>query len=76
MKMAKVFKHGNSQAVKLPEEFQFKGNEVEIFRRGDDIVLHEKKSNLKRAFELLCSMPIDYFSSVSEAGPPQNRDFF
>ena len=67
MKMAKVFKHGNSQAVKLPEEFQFKGN---------DIVLHEKKSNLKRAFELLCSMPIDFFSSVSEAGPPQNRDFF
>ena len=32
---------GNSQAVRLPKEFRFKGKEVEIFRRGDEIVLRE-----------------------------------
>ena len=28
MKTAKVFKHGNSQAVRLPKEFRFEGDEV------------------------------------------------
>jgi antitoxin VapB len=37
----RVFRSGNSQAVRLPKEFRFKGKEVEIFRRGDEIVLRE-----------------------------------
>lgn len=39
MAVAKVFKLGNSQAVLLPKEFSFSTDEVEIFRRGDEIVL-------------------------------------
>lgn len=34
MKTAAVFKSGNSQAVRLPKEFQFDVAEVEILRRG------------------------------------------
>ncbi|MFO1468267.1 MAG: AbrB/MazE/SpoVT family DNA-binding domain-containing protein [Steroidobacteraceae bacterium] len=30
MKTAKIFKHGNSQAVRLPKEFRFSGTEVLI----------------------------------------------
>jgi antitoxin VapB len=41
MATARVFRSGNSQAVRLPKEFRFKGKEVEIFRRGDEIVLRE-----------------------------------
>ena len=41
MATARVFRSGNSQAVRLPKEFWFKGKEVEIFRRGDEIVLRE-----------------------------------
>lgn len=76
MKMAKVFKSGNSQAVRLPKEFQFHSKEVEIFKRGNNIILHEKPSNLKYAFELLASMPDDFFTNGREDAVPQERDFF
>lgn len=39
MNTAKVFKTGRSQAVRLPKEFRFKGEEVGINRLGDVVVL-------------------------------------
>ena len=36
---AKVFRSGNSQAVRLPKEFQLDVREVEIFKRGEEVVL-------------------------------------
>ena len=54
MGTARVFRSGNSQAVRLPKEFRFKGKEVEIFRRGNEIVLREKSCHdERRTFELL-----------------------
>ena len=49
-----VFQSGNSQAVRLPKEFRFKSKTVEIFRRGDEVVLREKPRTLG---ELLASLP-------------------
>ena len=46
MSTAKVFKSGNSQAVRLPKEFQFDTREVEIFRRGEELVLRKTQRNL------------------------------
>lgn len=45
MKTAKVFKHGNSQAVRLPKEFRVPDSEVFIKKSGDTIVLIPKKTN-------------------------------
>jgi antitoxin VapB len=42
MNTAKVFKSGNSQAVRLPKEFQLKGDEVYIKRIGTNLVLIPK----------------------------------
>lgn len=39
MKTAKIFKHGNSQAVRLPKEFRFAGEEVQIRRAGAGVLL-------------------------------------
>jgi antitoxin VapB len=39
MKTAKVFKQGNSQAVRLPKEFHVVGSELLIKKSGDSIVL-------------------------------------
>ena len=39
MKTAKIFKHGNSQAVRLPKEFRFEGSEVLIQRSGSGVLL-------------------------------------
>jgi hypothetical protein len=37
-----IYKSGSSQAVRLPKKFRVKSRGVEIFRRGDEIVLREK----------------------------------
>ena len=42
MQTAKIFKNGQSQAVRLPKEFRFKGKEVYIRRLGNSIILLPK----------------------------------
>ncbi len=39
MARAKIFKHGGSQAVRLPKEFRFEGDEVNIRREGDAVII-------------------------------------
>ena len=39
MQSAKLFQNGRSQAVRLPKEFQFAGDEVYIQRHGNAIML-------------------------------------
>ncbi len=76
MKLAKIFKSGNSQAVRLPREFKFQSKEVEIFKCGNDVILREKPENLKHAFELLSSLPNDFFATERDDSLPQERDSF
>ena len=73
MATAKVFKSGNSQAVRLPKEFRFKGREIKIFRRGDEVVLKEEPHSLEPAFHLLANLPDDMFSGGRKDDPPQRR---
>jgi len=73
MSTARVFRSGNSQAVRLPKQFRLKSEEVEIFRRGDEIVLREKDGNLVRAFELLAGLPDDFKLTEREKDVPQKR---
>ena len=73
MATARVFRSGNSQAVRLPKEFRFKSKEVEIFRRGDEIVLREKGKGLERAFEILANLPDDFMPEGRVDTPPQQR---
>ena len=73
MRVAKIFRSGNSQAVRLPKEFRFKGKEVEIFRRGNEVVLREKETNLARAFELLASLPDDFDLTGRQNELPEKR---
>ena len=74
MPKARVFKSGNSQAVRLPKEFRFRVKEVEILRRGDEIVLREPRRSLAQAFEALASMPEDFMAEGRKDEPPQKRD--
>lgn len=36
---AKLFMNGRSQAVRLPQEFRFEGEEVRIHREGNRVIL-------------------------------------
>jgi len=73
MTTARVFKSGNSQALRLPKQFRLKSKEVEIFRRGDEIVLREKRGTMARAFELLASLPADMTRPNVRKDRPQKR---
>ncbi len=73
MATAKVFKSGNSQAVRLPKQFRLKSKEVEISRRGDEIVLREKSGTMVRAFELLAALPEDLTLRERKKDKPQKR---
>jgi antitoxin VapB len=73
MARARVFKSGNSQAIRLPKEFRVEGQELEIFRRGREIVLREPEANVARAFDLLRSLPDDFLPDRGQE-PPQARD--
>jgi len=42
MATAKLFKHGGSQAVRLPKDFRLDGAEVLIEKRGEVVVLRPK----------------------------------
>ena len=75
MATARVFKSGNSQAVRLPKEFRLQSKEVEIFRRGNELVLREKGPGMRDVFELLANLPIDV-DAIEEVRkePPQSRE--
>lgn len=74
MATTRVFKSGNSQAVRLPKEFSVRGNVLEIFRRGDEIILREPAKGLARAFELLSGLPNDFLAEGRQDEHPQQRE--
>jgi antitoxin VapB len=73
MGTARIFRSGNSQAVRLPKQFRLKSTEVEIFRRGDEIVLREKDGNMVRAFDLLADLPDELVIADRDKDHPQRR---
>jgi antitoxin VapB len=74
MPKARIFKSGNSQAVRLPKEFRFDVKEVEIFRRGQEVVLRKPKHNLAKAFDALAALPEDFMDEGRQDEPPQERE--
>ena len=73
---ARVFRSGNSQAVRLPKEFRVAVDQVEIFRRGDEIVLREHPVNAATVFDVLVTLPKDFMEEGRQDAPPQERDAF
>ena len=71
----RVFKSGNSQAVRIPKEFQLDVREVEIFRRDGDLVIRPKRENLLAALDILAGFSDDFMKDGREDLPLQERDF-
>ncbi len=68
MSYARVFKSGNSQAVRLPKEFRFDVEQVEIFRRGNEVVLREHPANATAIFDALTALPCGFNRSTQHIG--------
>ena len=76
MTYARIFQSGNSQAVRLPKEFRFEVDQVEIFRRGDEIVLRERPASATTIFDTLAELPEDFMAEGRQDTPPQEREHF
>lgn len=74
MTNARVFQSGNHQAIRLPEEFRFNTDEVEIFRRDNEVILRERTPSAAEIFDILASFPEDFMAGGRQDEPPQNRE--
>ena len=56
---AKLFKHGRSQAVRLPKEFRLPGKEVRVSRIGKGVLLEpiETDIDIRQWFAELDAIP-------------------
>jgi antitoxin VapB len=73
MKTARVFKSGNSQAVRIPKEFHLEGDEVEIRRRGDSLILRPRKQSWAVLIESLQKFTDDFMADGRSQPPVQDR---
>jgi antitoxin VapB len=74
MKTAKLFKNGDSQAVRLPKEFRFTGKEVLIKRVGSAVVLLPKAKSWDTLVESLEKFPPDFMSERQQPAAAERRD--
>jgi antitoxin VapB len=74
MRTAKVFKSGNSQAVRIPKEFHLEAEEVEIRRKGDVLILRPKKQSWAALIDSLKKFTDDFMDEGRRQPPVQNRD--
>lgn len=75
MKTAKLFKNGESQAVRLPKEFRFDGESVYIHHVGSYVVLVPRHDPWRSMFEA-AGLFTDDFMSVRDQGSQPERECF
>jgi antitoxin VapB len=74
METAKLFQNGSSQAVRLPKAFRLPGNEVKIFRKGNQVILEPIGTTWDAFFESLSEFPEDFMRDGRNQLPMQTRD--
>ena len=72
---AKLFHNGRSQAVRLPREFRFQGDEVFIRREGEDVILSPRPQSWDDFFADPQTVPEDFLADRGDL-PPQEREAF
>ena len=73
METAKVFWSGRSQAVRLPKEFRFEGEEVRIRRHGASVILEPIPGDWIWLDTLSGQIDADFRRAVDEDVAPQER---
>ena len=74
MKTAKLFKNGQSQAVRLPKEFRMIGDEVYIKKQGEAIILLPKENSWAPLFDSLKHFTKDFKIERNQPREDQKRE--
>jgi antitoxin VapB len=76
MKTARLFKNGQSQAVRLPKEYRFSGNRVLIKKAGKAVVLLPEKESWTPLVESLSQFSEDFMEAREQPGQQKREKLF
>ena len=76
IKTAKLFRNGQSQAVRLPKEFRFEGDEVFIKKSGSAVVLIPLVNSWNSLFGSLDKFTKDYMADRDQPGQKRREKVF
>jgi len=76
MKTAKLFQNGQSQAVRLPKEFRFEGDEVFIKRSGNTVVLIPTNHSWDALADSLDKFSADFMDDRHQPAQQNREDLF
>lgn len=71
--VAKLFRNGRSQAVRLPQEFRFEGDRVRVRRLGDGVLLQPVISDPTEWFAALDRLNAKPFFAKGRKQPKTPR---
>ena len=74
MMTAKLFENGRSQAVRLPKEYRFNGDEVAINKIGDIVILMPKENKWSGFLNSLELFSDDFMNDGREQPAVQERE--
>ncbi len=74
MMTAKLFENGRSQAVRLPKECRFSGNEVAVNKIGDIVILMPKENKWSGFLNSLELFTDDFMADGREQSLTQERE--
>ncbi len=74
MMTAKIFENGRSQAVRLPRECRFSGEEVAVNKIGDIVMLMPKDNKWSGFLNSLNLFSEDFMSDGRRDNIPQERE--
>jgi len=74
MQTAKLFVNGRSQAVRLPKEFRFEGDEVFIKRVGQAVVLLPREKGWELLEGALKSFEPGFAIERNQPGPQEREE--
>lgn len=76
MKIAKLFQNGQSQAVRLPKEFRFEGEEVFIKKVGKVTILLPIKNPWEPLMDSINKFSDDFMDTRDQPEQQKREDIF
>lgn len=75
METAKIFQDDEGQAVQLPKEYQFAGNQVYVKRVGSAVVLLPYNEPYSVLLESLAEFTDDFMAEREQPTQPAREDY-
>jgi antitoxin VapB len=73
LEKAKIFWSGRSQAVRLPKDYRFQGDEVRIRRHGNAVILEPVDGDWDWLDAIVGKLDKDFVQAVNEEAEQQER---